>query len=263
MLQPFGSSTSTGGRRNTNPSFADPQVRAYTAKLKERIKNLADKGTKSVITSDALEYAVKPACRAALASNPALQQLFADGPVRNNIQYGHQLYSWFLHAAATECVSQWIMNNIDEIFGTSGPLRQKVNAGVAKVQSNGGNVVNYLKRTFSRPIKTYYVSVRLDSIQNMWKQVGQQLLGNQNIQNLLNLALQAKRAGAKSVAAFQRGDYPRQGGFGQTGMPGGFLRPMPVLTTLTPSAPSTSSSSSSSSSSVPQPFGLNQLTGSQ
>ena len=259
MLQPFGSSTSTGGRRNTNPSFADPQVRAYTAKLKERIKNLADKGTKSVITSDALEYAVKPACRAALATNPALQQLFADGPVRNNIQYGHQLYSWFLHAAATECVSQWIMNNIDEIFGTTGPLRQKVNAGVAKVQGNGGNVANYLKRTFSRPIKTYYVSVRLDSIQNMWKQVGQQLLGNQNIQALLNDALQAKQAGAKSVAAFKRG---QTGGFGQVGMPGGFLRPMPVLTTLTPSAPSTSSASSSSSSmSSAQPFGMADLTG--
>ena len=264
MLQPFAStaSTSTGGRLNKNPAFNDGQVRGYISKLKERINNLADKGNKSLITSDALEYCIKPACRAGLTTNPALSQLFAGGPQRNGVQYGHPFYSWFMHAAASECVSMWIQGNIDDIFGKTGPLRQKYEAGVAKVRQNGGNVVNYLKRTFSRPIKTAYVSIRKDMITDTWRKSSTSVLGLESIQGLLNLALAAKRANAKSVAAFRRA---QTGGFG--GMTGGFAPSMPSFTTatptLTPSAPSTSSASSSSSSMHPQPFGMSQLTGNQ
>ena len=256
MLQPFGSGTSTGGRLNKNPAFNDGQVRGYISKLKERINNLADKGNKSLITSDALEYCIKPACRAGLTTNTALQQLFAGGPQRNGVQYGHPFYSWFMHAAASECVSMWIQGNIDDIFGKTGPLRQKYEAGVQKVRQNGGNVVNYLKRTFSRPIKTAYVSIRKDMITDTWRKSSTTVLGLENIQGLLNLALAAKRANAKSVAAYRRAQGGMMGGFG--GMTGGFTP------TLTPSTTSSSSPSSSSSSMrPPQPFGMTDLTNSQ
>ena len=254
--------TTTEKAKYRNPHFDDPQVRAYTAKLRERINNLADKGDKSLLTTDALEYCVKPACRAALESNsnPALAQLYAGGPKRNEVQYGHPFYSWFLHAAASQCVTDFIDGNVDDIFGT-GALRQKLNEGVAKVRANGGDIANYVKRTFSRPIKTAYVSKRMDIIQNTWGKSSSQILGLESIQGLLNLALAAKRANAKSVAAYRRA---QTGGFG--GMTASFAPSMPSFTTatptLTPSAPSTSSSSSSSSM-HPQPFGLNQLTGNQ
>ena len=256
MLQPFGSSTSTGGRLNKNPAFNDGQVRGYISKLKERINNLADKDNKSIITSDALEYCIKPACRAGLATNTALQQLFAGGPQRNGVQYGHPFYSWFMHAAASQCVTQFIDGNADDIFGT-GALRQKVTEGVAKVQQRGGDVANYVKRTFSRPIKTAYISKRPDIIQNSWVRLSPQILAQPSIQALLQLALAAKRANAKSVGAYKRA----QGGM-RGGMTAGFAP------TLTPSAPTLTQSTSSSSSSSsmrqpPQPFGMSTLLGNQ
>ena len=262
MQQVATAATTTEKAKYRNPHFDDPQVRAYTAKLRERINNLADKGDKSLLTTDALEYCVKPACRAALEanSNPQLAALYAGGPKRNEVQYGHPFYSWFLHAAASQCVTQFIDGNADDIFGT-GALRQKVNEGVAKVRQNGGDIANYVKRTFSRPIKTAYVSKRPDIIQNTWVRLSPQILAQPSIQQLLQLALSAKQAGAKSVGAYKRG----QGGM-RGGMTASFAAPPPSFTTatptLTPSAPSTSSSSSSSSM-PPQPFGMSTLLSNQ
>ena len=207
MLQQVASMATTGQKQKySNPSFNDPQVKAYTAKLRERINNLADKGNKSLLTTDALEYCVKPACRTALESNsnPQLAALYAGGPKRNEVQYGHPFYSWFLHAAASQCVTDFIDGNIDGIFGASGPLRQKLNEGAAKVQQRGGDVANYVKRTFSRPIKTAYVSKRPDIIQNTWVRLSPQILAQPSIQGLLQLALAAKQANAKSVGAYKR-----------------------------------------------------------
>ena len=255
MFQPVATAaTTTEKAKYRNPHFDDPQVRAYTAKLRERINNLADKGDKSLLTTDALEYCVKPACRAALEanSNPQLAALYAGGPKRNEVQYGHPFYSWFLHAAASQCVTQFIDGNLDDIFGASGNLRQKFNEGVAKVRQNGGDVANYVKRTFSRPIKTAYVSKRPDIIQNTWVRLSPQILTQPSIQGLLQLALQAKQAGAKSVGAYKRG----QGGM-RSGMTASFAP------TLTPTAPSSTSSASSSSSTHPQPFGMGSLLGNQ
>ena len=150
--------------RNRDPAFNSPQVAGYIKKLKTRIENLADKDNKSLLVNDALTYCIKPACRNALQSDQQLNQLWQGGPQRRDgTQLGSPQYSWFLHAAASEVVSMWIEANVDDIFGQSGPLREKFERGKAAFQQahpgDGKGLMNYIKRTFSRPIKTNYISI--------------------------------------------------------------------------------------------------------
>ena len=175
MMQQVATAATTGGRRNTNPSFNDPQVRAYTAKLRERIQNLADKDTgKSLLLSDALQYYIKPKIGAVLASNPTLQRIWAPIPTQRKrtkadgteIKNGSPHWSWLLHALASECVNMYIQANIPGIF--HGGLGQKFQAGFVEYLRKHPNdyfgVWNYVKRTFSRPIKSWYISGRMKTI---------------------------------------------------------------------------------------------------
>ena len=162
-------------QKYSNPAFEDPQVRAYTAKLRERIKNLADKdGSKSLLLSDALQYYIKPKIGAVLASNTTLQRIWAPLPTQpkrqnakgEEIKNGSPHWSWMLHALASECVNMYLQANISGIF--HGGLGQKFQEGFAKFLQKHPNdyfgVWNYVKRTFSRPIRSWYISGRMKTI---------------------------------------------------------------------------------------------------
>ena len=169
MFQRVETATQTA-TRTKNPHFDDPQVRAYTAKLRERIKNLADKGGKSLLLDDALQYFIKPNMRQKLQNSQTLKNIWAPLPGQKSrtnangeeIQQGSPHWTWLLHAFASEWVNVLIDTNKEAIFGASGRgLRDKYEAGVQKfLTDHGGDYAaswNYVKRTFSRPIKNWYV----------------------------------------------------------------------------------------------------------
>ena len=245
------------GRRSTNPSFDDPQVKAYTAKLKERIRNLADKGGKSLLLTDAFQYGVKPKLEF-LKQGQVLNALWQGGVTNEDtgVTYGSSQYNWFIHALATVLVNTLISHNVDNIFGASGKFRDKVNAGVVAYRTKHGTddyfgLWNYLKRTFSRAIKNWYIIHRMQAISAFADYVEPQFLASAPMAAITQAATQAKAAG-QTVGAYVRsqlnGKIPLADGWGAAAALGMHLAETAGMT----GGASTSSSSSSSSS---NPFG--------
>ena len=245
------------GKRSTNPSFDDPQVKAYTAKLKERIRNLADKGGKSLLLTDAFQYGVKPKLEF-LKQGQVLNALWQGGVTNEDtgVTYGSSQYNWFIHALATVLVNTLISHNVDNIFGTSGKFREKVNLGVAAYRTKHGSddyfgLWNYLKRTFSRAIKNWYIIHRMQAISAFADYVEPQFLASAPVAAITQAATQAKAAG-QTVGAYVRsqlnGKIPLADGWGAAAALGMHLA---ETAGMTGGASTTSSSSSSSS----NPFG--------
>ena len=252
------------GRQNANPSFDDPQVKAYTAKLKERIRNLADKGGKSLLLTDAFQYGVKPKLDF-LRSGQVLGALWEGGETneKTGVTYGSSQYNWFIHALATVLVNTLLAENVDNIFGASGKFRDKVNAGVVAYRNGTASrrghgtddyfgLWNYLKRTFSRAIKNWYITKRLVCIQAFSGALTPQFLGSAPVAAITQAAVQAKAAN-QSVGAYVRTQMN-----GKIAVPDGWGRAatmMQVAETagMTGGASTSSSSSSSSRPSAPRP----------
>ena len=208
MLQAV-ASTATTAVKEQNPHFNDPQVKAYTAKLKERIRNLADKGGKSLLLTDAFQYGVKPHLEA-LKQNTVLGGLWAGGVTNEDtgVTYGSSQYNWFIHALATVLVNTLLAENVENIFGASGKFRDKVNLGVIAYRTKHGTddyfgLWNYLKRTFSRAIKNWYITKRLVCIQAFSGALTPQFLGSAPVAAITQAAVQAKAAN-QSVGAYVR-----------------------------------------------------------
>ena len=208
MLQAV-ASTATTAVKEQNPHFNDPQVKAYTAKLKERIRNLADKGGKSLLLTDAFQYGVKPHLEA-LKQNNVLGGLWAGGVTNEDtgVTYGSSQYNWFIHALATVLVNTLLAENVENIFGASGKFRDKVNLGVIAYRTKHGTddyfgLWNYLKRTFSRAIKNWYITKRLVCIQAFSGALTPQFLGSAPVAAITQAAVQAKAAN-QSVGAYVR-----------------------------------------------------------
>ena len=190
---------STGRRRERSEAFKDEQVSGYISKLKERIKNLADKdGGKSILLSDALNYGVKPVLAQLRPTSQVLTAVWSGGPIRNGVQYGSPQYSWLVHAFASALVNDLIVTNVNSIFGASGPLRTKLNQGVAVYRSKHGTndffgLWNYVKRTFSRPIKTWYITHRKVILEQLPTIITPQWLGTQVATAVIEAATKAKQ----------------------------------------------------------------------
>ena len=261
MLQAV-ASTATTAVREQNPHFNDPQVKAYTAKLKERIRNLADKGGKSLLLSDAFQYGVKPHLEA-LKQNTVLGGLWAGGVTNEDtgVTYGSSQYNWFIHALATVLVNTLLSENVDNIFGASGKFRDKVNAGVVAYRNGTASrrghgtddyfgLWNYLKRTFSRAIKNWYITKRLVCIPAFSGALTPQFLGSAPVAAITQAAVQAKAAN-QSVGAYVRTQMN-----GKIAVPDGWGRAatmMQVAETEGMTGGASTSSSSSSRPSAPRP----------
>ena len=193
-------------REERKQKFQDGDVAAAMASLRRKIANLADKDNKPLMTTDYLQFCVKPYLRINTPKTQNLSTLYAGGPPKPASQgggnYASVYYTWFMHKLAAEGVSDLIKQNIDDIFG-DGNLRAKYNTGIATFrQKHPGDVEaeqNYVKRTFSRPIKTWYIANRYKIIDSLgeedpttWPRAGE----------LLNTALAAQRSGAPSVGAY-------------------------------------------------------------
>ena len=209
---------STGRRRERSEAFKDEQVSGYISKLKERIKNLADKdGGKSILLSDALNYGVKPVLAQLRPNSQVLTTVWSGGPSRNGVQYGSPQYSWLVHAFASALVNDLIVTNVNSIFGASGPLRTKLNQGVAVYRSKHGTndffgLWNYVKRTFSRPIKTWYITHRKVILEQLPTIITPQWLGTQVAMAVIEAATKAKQTPDSNGKPMSVGNYIRTHG---------------------------------------------------
>ena len=254
MLQAV-ASTATTAVKEQNPHFNDPQVKAYTAKLKERIRNLADKGGKSLLLTDAFQYGVKPKLEF-LKQGQVLNALWQGGVTNEDtgVTYGSSQYNWFIHALATVLVNTLISHNVDNIFGTSGKFREKVNAGVVAYRTKHGTddyfgLWNYLKRTFSRAIKNWYIIHRMQAIPAFADYIEPQFLASAPVAAITQAATQAKAAG-QTVGAYVRSQL-----HGKIAVPDGWGAAAALGMHLAETEGNTggASTSSSSSSSAPPP----------
>ena len=100
-------------------------------------------------------------------------------------------------------MSTLINQNIDEIFGQAGPLRQKFEGGYNRCRAAHPNdtvgLQNYIKRTFSKPIKSWYILNRSGLVGKM-DQVNIQALPRHN--ELFQYATNAQAGRYPSVGAY-------------------------------------------------------------
>ena len=257
-LTAIATGNTTRRARSENPAFQDPGVRGALRALHTKIDMLADVGGKgkALITSDAYTYGAKPYCKKLLDANYApLKNLAAGGPshtTRNNqtITHASIQYGWFVNALAGHMASDLIMSNLDNIFG-KGTFRAKVDDKL-RSYPDPRQQANYLKRTYASSIKRWYVSRRLEFIK-AFTETGEDYINRQYVQDLLRVAIGAKRANM-TVGAYLRTTRPSGGNGGFTPSVSPFGAPAPRNFNFGgfggSAVPTTTSSSSSSSSSA-------------
>ena len=233
------------GQRGRPAAYDDPSVARTIARLRTNLANLEDLSKGSLLKNDYYQYCVKPSIQAVVDSDSDLRALHSGGSQdKNGRVYGHPNYTWFLNACATRCVDNFIKNNFNSIFG-NGKLSEKVTAAMLD-HDNGDNGLGYCKRQFSNYIKRYYVSHRLQLMDDMTSVDWSDIKKIRGVMDDYNRAMTAKRQGLKV------GEYNNRMKYGAplSSISSHTAPPPPSRTTIT-SPPSMSSSSSSSSASFP------------
>ena len=255
------------GRKGRSAAYDDPQVSKTIARLRTQINNLADKDQgKSLLLSDCLQYYVKPQMKQILATgHQGLQAIWTPLPTQKQrtkadgtpIQTGSPHWSWLLHAIASEIINRNIEANEEGIFGpdASKGLRLKYETGFRAFQgkhpSDYFGAWNYVKRTFSRPIKSWYITNRLNMINSYGTaNIREALNDNPAVKTLLNVALQSRRAWTE-----QNNMTP--GKYIRTQLNG--IIPVEGYNAPTTFTPPTFTRTTTLASSI-QPFGLSDLT---
>ena len=158
----------SGGNSAVKEAFRTPAVQRAIQRLRTKNANLLDLAGGSVLAHDMYEYFVKPIFKNALAAgDQQLMQLHAGGPTtRNGRSFGHPVYTWFMHAAATRCVDDYLKTHIRNILD-SDDIKKFSEYLNRNHPADGG--YGYLKRKFSQRIQHYYIINRLQEIDNFKK----------------------------------------------------------------------------------------------
>ena len=196
LIIPSGGNTKQG-KQPRSAAYDDPQVARTITRLRQKLANLEDLQSGSLMRNDVYKYLIKPKFGQALqAGNTMLTALHGPAKQVGNRTVGSPQYTWFLNAVAGRVCDQFILTAANIIFGpTSREFGAKVIAGANNYRGADG-VPGYLKRRYSQTINRYWVYHRLGTIGELFPKLSvQTIMTEPGAQEDYNTALAAFRAG--------------------------------------------------------------------